>query len=61
MTVLIQTASRWGNLYRLAHYIDGRKVAKTHWDREYERHRLTPEQGAMQNTSYGFRKRWEIH
>lgn len=59
--ILIQTGSLWGNLYRLRHYIDGRRVSDAHWRQVYEGHGLTPEQGKTTRKTSGFwRKEWIV-
>lgn len=54
---LIQSASKWGNLYRFRYYYDGKQIskAKAEWLLA-GKHIKSP----MEKTSYGFRIVWEI-
>lgn len=59
MTRFIESQSRWGVGYRRTHYMDGRRVSEHEFSRAYLDSGLTAELGAMESTSYGFRKIWE--
>lgn len=59
MTRLIETQSKWGNLYNRRHYIDGRRVTEHEFSRAWLDLGCTPESGTMENTPYGFRTIWE--
>lgn len=59
MTRFIESQSRWGDGYRRRYYLDGWRVSEHEFSRAYLEAGLTAELGAMESTSYGFRKIWE--
>lgn len=56
---MIQTQSRWGVGYIRRHYVGGRRVSRSAFDREWEAAGMTPELGRTESTPYGFRTLWE--
>ena len=56
---LIETCSRWGNLYRTRYYVDGRLVKVANFNRTYRDLNLTNDQGILEKTSFGYRKIWK--
>lgn len=58
---LTQSGSLWGNLYRLRHYQDGRRISDTEFRRLFQHHKLTPEMGIQgKRKSSSFRIDWII-
>lgn len=55
---LVQTSSRWGNLYRFRYYVNGRRVSYADWKRRKDETSLTLIKSA-EATSYGWRDTWE--
>lgn len=55
---LVETSSLWGNLYRTRCYVDGVRVGADTFRYEYT-NRFTAEQGALEKTSFGYRKTWK--
>ena len=55
---LIETASRWGNMYNFRYYHDGRRISKDVWEELYNQNGAKLEGGVMENTDFGFRKIW---
>lgn len=60
---LIETQSKWGNLYRRAYFVDGRRVTESEFDSVHaDMLRDNPcasMAGKVEPTSYGFRTIWE--
>jgi len=57
---LIETASRWGNLYRFRYWVDGKQVSRSEFDAIRERNGFTAgNRMPMQDMPYGFRIIWE--
>lgn len=55
---LIETASRWGNMFNMRYYIDGVRVSRLDFDRAYVKHGCKPHTGVDEKTSFGYRKTW---
>ena len=55
---LIQTDSRWGNMYRQRYYVDGIRASADTFQHHYTEQKFTAEQGVMEKTSFGYRKTW---
>lgn len=59
--ILIQTGSLWGRIYRLRHFIDGKRVSDAEWRRIYEANQLNQAHGTITRQQTGFwRKEWKI-
>lgn len=60
---LIETQSKWGNLYRRQYFANGRRVTETEFDSlldsEMRLHAMPSMSGRTENTNYGFRTIWE--
>ena len=56
---LIETQSKWGNLYRRSHFMNGRKVSETDFSRALVSFNAFGK-GVYENTAYGFRTVWEL-
>lgn len=59
---LIETQSRWGNLYVRRYYADGKRVTESEFDSlhaaEMRRHAMPGMAGKCETTDYGFRTIW---
>ena len=58
MTKFVQTETRWGSLYHLRFFIDGRKVSRSDFDRHFAAHTFHPWDCVSEATGFGFRKTW---
>lgn len=56
---LIETRSKWGNLYNARHYINGVRVSNHEFSRRWLELGCTAGTGKTENTAYGFRTIWE--
>lgn len=60
---LIETQSKWGNLYRRAYFADGKRVTEREFDNlldaEMRLHAMPSVAGKTESTGYGFRTIWE--
>lgn len=58
--VLTETASKWGNLYKLRYYLDGRRIPDAEAQRLFDEH--NPKQISSERVSHlsGWRSKWEI-
>jgi hypothetical protein len=64
MTTFTTTHSRWGNLYRRRHYINGARVTDDEFERRWydvPRHQRTDSANlTTTDTPYGFRVDWKF-
>lgn len=57
---LVETASRWGNLYRYRYWANGKQVTRESFDAMRDLNGFTlGNKKPMEKTSYGFRNVWE--
>lgn len=62
MNRVIQSSSKWGNLYRHRFYIDGRRVREDEFDRaqaDIAKSESEWSRTPMENTQTGFRIVWD--
>lgn len=55
----VQTASRWGNLYNIHHFIDGKRVSRYWFNYMFDKCELSDKFHETENTDYGYRMIWE--
>lgn len=60
---LIETQSKWGNLYKRRYYVDGKLVSESEFDSALDKLMFEHNHASMaakyEDTPYGFRTVWE--
>ena len=63
MKILTEVASKWGNLYRLRYYLNGRRITKLEADRLFASRRrkmVVNERPIKASQTWDWRTKWEI-
>lgn len=58
--ILTETASKWGNMYKIRYYLDGRRISQAEADTIFEKQ--DPKQISSERVPEisGWRSKWEV-